>query len=88
MQIKDLIKRKDYDYICWRIKLDEEDMDILGEDSIFFGVCRSENGGLISMDGDTYSEDEEVLSYEEWSKPEKGIMNGLTVVVTAEWIRG
>ena len=35
-----------------------------------------------------YSEDEEVLSYEEWSRPEKGIVNGLTVVVAAEWIRG
>lgn len=88
MQVEDLIRNKDYDYICWRIKLDEEDMDILGEDSIFFGVCRSENGELISMDRDTYSDEEEVLSYEEWSKPEKGISNGLTVIVAAEWIRG
>lgn len=88
MQVKDLIKNKDYDYISWKIKLDDADMDILGEDSIFFGVCRSENGELISMDGDTYSDEEEVLSYAEWSKPEKGIMNGLTVVVAAEWIRG
>lgn len=81
MTVKDLIKHKDYDYISWRIKLDEEDRDKIGEDDIFFGVCRSENGKLISMDGDTYSEDEEVLSYEEWSRPEKGIINGLTVVV-------
>lgn len=79
--VGDLIKNKDYDYISWRIKLDGEDRDKVGEDDIFFGVCRSENGKLISMDGDTYSEDEVVISYEEWSKPEKGIMNGLTVVV-------
>ena len=31
--------------------------------------------------------DEEVLRYEEWSKPEDDIQNGLTVVVKAEWIR-
>ena len=54
---------------------------MIGEDDIFFGVCYSRNGSLIPLDGDTYSEEEEVLSYEEWSNPEKGIIDGLTVVV-------
>ena len=41
---------------------------------------------MISGDGDTYSEEEEALSYEEWSNPEKGIVNGLTVIVEGEWL--
>lgn len=36
---------------------------------------------LISMDGDTYEEDDTVLEYEEWSKPEENIKSGLTVVI-------
>jgi hypothetical protein len=86
MRVKDLIKNKDYDYISWRITIDEADREMIGEDDIFFGVCRSVDGVLISGDGDTYSEEEEVLSYEEWSYPEKGITNGLTVVVEGVWI--
>ena len=86
MQVKDLIKNKDYDYICWRVTIDEADRDKIGEDDIFFGVCRSKDGELISLDGDIYSEEEEVLSYEEWSRPDKGITNGLTVVVGGEWL--
>ena len=86
MTVKDLIKNKDYDYINWRIKIDEADRDKIGEDDIFFGVCYSKNSELISLDDDTYSEDEIVLSYEEWSNPEKGIVNGLTVVTEGEWL--
>ena len=86
MRVKDLIKNKDYDYICWRVNIDETDRELIGEDDIFFGCCRSENGKLISLDGDTYSEDEIVLSYEEWSNPERGIVNGLTVVVEGVWL--
>ena len=86
MRVKDLIKNKDYDYISWRIKVDEADRDKIGEDDIFFGVCYSRNSSLIPLDGDIYSEDEVVLSYEEWSNPEKGIVNGLTVVVEGEWL--
>ena len=86
MRVKDLIKNKDYDYISWRIKIDEADREMIGEDDIFFGVCYSRDGELISLDGDIYSEEEEVLSYEEWSNPEKGIINGLTVVVEGVWL--
>jgi hypothetical protein len=85
LTVKDLIKDKDYDYISWRIKLDERDRKKVGEDDIFFGCCRSEGGKLISLDGDTYSEREHVLSYEEWTKSdENGITNGLTVIVEEE----
>ena len=78
--VGDLIARKDYDYISWRVtapkNLDEKDM--------FFGICQSKDGKLISIDGDSYSESEIVLRYEEWSDNE--IENGLTVVVEAEWL--
>jgi hypothetical protein len=81
MTVGDLIKDKDYDYIEYRLTLPPR---LSGD--IFAGVCRSENGKLISLDGDTYSEDEEVVRWEEWSNPEKDIMNGLTVVVEGVYV--
>lgn len=81
MTVGDLIKKKDYDYISWRVTLPES----AGGGDTFFGVAASKNGKLISLDGDTYYEDEEILCYKEWSKPEEGINNGLTVVVEGEW---
>lgn len=82
MTVGDLIKNKDYDYISWRVTLTEK----AGGGDMFFGCTASKNGELISLDGDTYSKEEVVLSYEEWLKPEEGIENGLTVVVEGEWI--
>lgn len=76
-----LIANKDYDYIEWRMTLPER----FGGGDIFFGAARSENGELISLDGDIYSNDTEVLSHEEWSNPKKNIKNGLTVVVEGKW---
>lgn len=81
MLVKDLIRKKDYDYISWRVTLPEE---YSGED-VFFGSARSENGKLIPLDGDIYSESTEVLKYEEWENPEESIKNGLTVLVKGEW---
>ena len=80
MTIKDLIIKKDYDYISWRVTPPK----YLDEDSIFFGACKSKNGELIPLDGDSYYDDEIVIKYEEWSKDD--IENGLTVVVESEWI--
>lgn len=81
MKVKDLIKDKDYDYIFFRLKL--KPGSPLPNDEIFIGCCKSKNGILISLDGDTYNEEEGVVSYEEWSRD--GILNGLTVVVRSEW---
>lgn len=80
MIVKDLIKNKDYDYISWRVTAPES----IEENDIFFGACKSKNGELIPLDGDTYYDDELVLSYEEWDTDE--IKNGLTIVVEAEWM--
>lgn len=84
MTVGDLIKNKDYDYISWRATLPEK----AGGGDTFFGCTKSENGKLIPLDGDIYSEDTKVLSYEEWSDEEEGIKNGLTIVYEGEWISG
>ena len=79
MTIGDLIKNKDYDYVSYRLTLPD------GSDT-FAGCFASKAGEILSLDGDTYSKDEEVLSYKEWDTPEEGIKNGLTVVVKADYI--
>lgn len=54
---------------------------IYGE-SIFIGEAASKNGNLISLDGDIiYDEEDVVVEYKEWRKPEENINNGLTVIV-------
>ena len=80
MTIGDLIKTKDYDYVSYRLTLPD------GDDT-FAGCFSSKCGKIIPLDGDIYDENEEVLSYEEWSQPKDDIQNGLTVVVKGEWIR-
>ena len=80
MIVKDLIQNKDYDYISWRVTSPPN----WGEPDMFFGVCKSINGQLVPLDGDSYYEDEVVVRYEEWSYNE--IENGLTVVIEAEWM--
>ena len=80
MKIKDLIKNKDYDYISYRLKMQDDTVRIYGN-SIFIGYAASKNGELISMDGDIYDKEDIVLEYKEWSKPEENIKNGLTVVI-------
>ena len=82
MTIGNLIEKKDYDYIEWRVTLPERH----GGGDELFGCTKSENGKLISLDGDTYSEDTEIISYEEWEDDEKGIKNGLTIVFEGEWM--
>lgn len=78
MTIGDLIKNKDYDYVSYRITL-------LNGDDTFAGCFASKGGEIISLDGDTiYDKNDEVFRYEEWSKPEENIKNGLTIVVKGE----
>jgi hypothetical protein len=81
MTVKDLIKKKDYDYIEWRLTLPEE----MGGD-VFAGIAKSAGGLLVPLDGDTYDEDEKVLRYEEWTNEEKNIKSGLTVVIEGRWL--
>ena len=82
MTVGDLIKNKDYDYISWRIKLPE----YLGGVESFFGIAKSENGKLISLDDEYYSKDTNIISYSEWSNDTKGIKNGLTIICESDFI--
>ena len=79
MTVKDLIAKKNYAYISWRVTLPKK----VGGGDIFFGLCKSLNGELISLDGDTYSEDSEVVWHKEWVD---GVKTGLTVLVEGEWM--
>lgn len=81
MTVGNLIKNKDYDLIMYRITLPED----FEEKDTLFGYAKSENGELISLDGDSYYKDEEILSYEEWSN--ESYKNGLTVVMEGGWLR-
>ena len=81
MTIGELIKNKDYDYVSYRLTPRD------GGDK-FAGCFASQGGKIIPLDGDIYDNDEEVISYEEWSQLEDDIKNGLTVVVKGEWISG
>lgn len=81
MKVKDLISKKDYDYISWRVTPPKNWDD---EKSIFVGCAKSEGGKLIALDGDNiYDEEDFILSYEEWCQDD--VESGLTVVVKGEW---
>lgn len=75
--IGDLIKNKDYDYVEYRVTISYAD----GQ-NIFAGAFRTESWKIITLDGGIYDSDKEVIKSEEWSNPEKGIKNGLTVIVS------
>ena len=80
MTIQDLINKKDYDYISYRVTHPK------APDGVFIGSCHSINGELIPNDyQDYFSPDEEVLDYDEWKDLEKGIKNGLDILVEGEW---
>lgn len=78
MTIKDLLK-KDYDYVVYRIKLDDKLAYEVGKKSIFAGIFQIKDGQIISLDGDTYNSDEEVIDYKEWSDATH--KNALTITV-------
>ena len=89
MTVRELISKKDYDYISFRVTAPPDFIYAEDEDpSEFYGSCHSINGELIPDDGDTYSMDEELVRWYEWSdekNEEYGIKNGLTVVEQGEW---
>lgn len=79
MTVKALISKKDYALIEYRHTLPE----MCGGGDTLFGYASSKNGELISLDGDTYDENDEIIKYEEW------IHDGqpaLTVLIEGEWI--
>lgn len=80
--IGDLIKNKDYDYVEYRVTIPSADE----QKDIFAGAFRTESGKIITLDGSIYDSDKEIIKSEEWSNPEKGIKNGLTITVNGDCI--
>lgn len=80
--IGDLIKNKDYDYVEYRVTIPSADE----QKDVFAGAFRTESGKIIPLDGDIYDQNKEVIKSEEWSNPEKGIKNGLTITVNGDCI--
>ena len=78
--VGDLIHDENYDCIEWRVTT-PPDWD---EPDMLFGYCKSINGELIPLDGDTYSKGEVVVRYQKFRGGD--VENGLTVVVEAEWM--
>lgn len=62
------------------------DDDNTSSHSTFAGAFRILNGGLFSLDGDSYDEDEEVIWSEKWTNRKEKIFNGLTVLVKVDWV--
>ena len=80
MTVQDLIDKKDYDYISYRVTHPEI------PEGVFVGSCHSINGELIPNDGDYYSSNKEILSYEEWDDLEEGVKNGLDILIEGKWM--
>lgn len=80
--IGDLIKNKNYDYVEYRINVSFTDE----QKDIFAGAFRTESGKIIPLDWGIYDSDNEVIKSEEWSNPEKGIKNGITIIVSGGYI--
>lgn len=91
--IKDFMS-ENYDYVSYRLTLGtwQDDFlnneDMIYEHSTFAGCFAIQDGVIKPLDGDVYTEDEEVIWSVTWTMEEKGIKNGLTVLVPAEWISG
>lgn len=75
----------DFDYVSYRIPMNRKNFGASEDDDGEFAGCfRTENGIIHPLDGDSYGRDEPVLASEEWSSPEDGVSNGLTVIIDME----
>lgn len=77
----------DFDYVSYRIPMNRRNFEMCKDDDGEFAGCfRTENGVIHPLDGDLYSRDEPVLASEEWSSAEDGVIDGLTVIIDAEFM--
>lgn len=87
--IKDFTN-EDYDYVVYRIATKDwqdkflQDDSIAIHNSIFSGCFAIKDGVIKSLDGDTYSEDEEVIWSKTWTNEKEGIDKGLSIIVKKE----
>ena len=61
MTLRNVLGGKEYKRIEYNIEVPK----IIGEGTVFFGSCSYVDGNLKSLDGDTYSLDDEIISYRE-----------------------
>ncbi len=90
--IGEIIEGKNYDYVSYRLRLDKEKYeegfpDYYFKEGMFAGAFKVENGKIISLDYDTYYENENVLESEEWTETtDEGEIMGLTIIVAGEFL--
>lgn len=89
--IRDIIKGKNYDYVSYRMRFEKEKYekrlpDYYFAEGMFAGVFAVNNGEIVSLDNDTYYENEDVLESEEWVLLSDNLENpnGLTIIVEGE----
>jgi len=84
MTLKELISKKDYDYIEFRCLTPPDYAEETGKTEMFYGSGYSKDGIFYPNDQDSYSLEEELERWEEWT--DYWAENGLTVVEKGAWI--
>lgn len=87
--IGEIIAGKDYDYVSYRGYDEKRNYPPAtgnNTDGEFCGCFKVKNGEIIPLDGDSYDDSEPVIATEEWTMPDEGIGEGLTVIVAMEFV--
>lgn len=87
--IGEIVAGKDYDYVSYRGYDEKRNYPPAtgnNTDGEFCGCFKVKNGEVIPLDGDSYDDSEPVIATEEWTMPDEGIGEGLTVIVAMEFV--
>lgn len=87
--IGEIVAGKDYDYVSYRGYDEKRNYPPAtgnNTDGEFCGCFKVKNGEIIPLDGDSYDDSEPVIATEEWTMPDEGIGEGLTVIVAMEFV--
>ena len=87
--ISDIIAGKNFDYVSYRGYDEKRNVPPATSNNIdgeFFGCFKVVDGKIIPLDGDSYDDSEPVIATEEWTMPDEGIGEGLTVIVAMEFV--
>ena len=87
--IGEIVAGKDYDYVSYRGYAEKSNYPPAtgnNTDGEFCGCFKVKNGEIIPLDGDSYDDSEPVIATEEWTMPDEGIGEGLTVIVAMEFV--